>query len=298
MPRKEPALKLERSPLVFVLSQVRFPAVLKIEDHVPDIQEALRKLGFPRYSKEDIQQFSFGPAEQKLERDKRWVFVSRNRHEGVVLSSNFVVYETSDYDVFETFLDRFAPVLELIADTTGSEFAEQIGLRYVDLIRPTDQLTAGEFLRERVRGLSQENLGAKSSRHQFITQARTEHGDLFVRSFENSGSNMMPPDLMSTHLHFKVDPQELKDETYRILDIDHITKGEFDFRAAELVEKLWDLHEFSSKAFRAAVTDDALEFWRNESSPLLPQDNVTERSPLRSTALLTPPAQELPSPKR
>ena len=60
MPRKEPALKLERSPLVFVLSQVRFPAVLKIEDHVPDIQEALRKLGFPRYSKEDIQRFSFG----------------------------------------------------------------------------------------------------------------------------------------------------------------------------------------------------------------------------------------------
>jgi uncharacterized protein (TIGR04255 family) len=265
MPRKEPALKLERSPLVFVLSQVRFPAVLKMDGYVPDIQEALRKLGFPRYSKEDIQQFSFGPAEQRLERDKRWVFVSRNRDEGVVLSSNFVVYETSDYDVFETFLDRFAPVLELIGETTGSEFAEQIGLRYVDLIRRSDDLAASEFLRENVRGLSQEDLGAKTSRHQFITQARTEHGDLFVRSFENSGPDMMPPDLISTHLRFKVDREDLKDETYRILDIDHIAKGEFDFRSSELVERLWELHAFSSKAFRGAVTEQAIEFWREAS---------------------------------
>ncbi|HED12157.1 MAG TPA: TIGR04255 family protein [Gammaproteobacteria bacterium] len=265
MPRKEPALKLERSPLAFVLSQVRFPAVLKMEDRVPDIQEALRKQDFPRYNKEDIQQVTFSGNELKAERDKRWVFVSRSRHEAVILSSNFVVYETSDYDVFETFTERFSPVLKLIADATTTEFVEQLGLRYVDLIRPTENKAACEFLRENVRGLSQEDLGASSLRNQFSTQAHTEQGDLFVRSFENTGPNMVPPDLVSTHLRFKTNPDDLKDELYRILDIDHISKGEFDFHPEDLIQKLWDLHEFSSKAFEAAVTEEAIEFWKREA---------------------------------
>ena len=40
--RTEPALKLERSPLILVLSQIRFSPVLKMADFVPDIQEKMR----------------------------------------------------------------------------------------------------------------------------------------------------------------------------------------------------------------------------------------------------------------
>jgi uncharacterized protein (TIGR04255 family) len=266
--RKEPSLKLEQSPLVFVLSQVRFPAILKMRDHVPDIQEALRQTGFPRYSKEDIQQvtFAFGEPEIKAERDTRWVFANRNRTEAVVLATSFVMYETSDYDVFETFTDRFSAALDPIIASVEIDFAEQLGLRYVDLIRPTNGNNASDFLSERVRGLSLQDLGATRSRHQFTTQAETEHGDLHVRSFENTGPDFMPPDLVSTHLEFKVDPEEFKiDRPFRILDIDHITKGVFDFAAPALIEKLSDLHEYSSKAFRAAVTEEAIEFWKKKN---------------------------------
>jgi len=260
--RKEPPLKLERSPLVFVLSQVRFPALLKMADYVPDIQESLRDDGFSRFAKEDIQQVAFGGPELKTERDTRWVFPSRDCSEAVVLAPSFVVYETSKYDVFETFTDRFSKVLDLVASITRIEFAEQLGLRYVDLIQPAEGKAAADFLRERVRGLSEADLGAKTSRHQFMTQAKTEHGDLYVRSFENSGPNFMPPDLVSTHLQFRVQAEELKDDLYRVLDIDHIAKGEFDFTAEALVRKLWGLHEYSAKAFRAAVTEDAIKYWK------------------------------------
>ena len=102
--RKEPALKLKKSPLVFVLSQVRFSPILKMENYVPDIQEDLRKQGFPRYKKEDIQQVSFGGPDIRAERDNRWVFSSRDQTEAIVLAPTFVVYETTNYDVFETFV--------------------------------------------------------------------------------------------------------------------------------------------------------------------------------------------------
>lgn len=262
--RKQPALKLKRSPLVLVLSQVRFPAVLKMHEHIETMQDALRGQGFPRFEEEDVQQVTFGGPAPKVEQGKRWVFSSRNKTEAVMLAPAFVVYETTEYDVFETFTERFSPVLDLIATETDTEFAERIGLRYLDLIRPTDDLQASEFLRERVRGLSQKDLGAKHSRHQFITQATTEHGDLNVRSFENTGPEFLPADLVSTHLEFHVDPDELTGEVYRILDVDHIAKAEADFTSEAIIPELWKLHEYSSKAFLAAVTEDAIKFWKEK----------------------------------
>jgi uncharacterized protein (TIGR04255 family) len=260
--RKQPALKLERSPLVLVLSQIRFPAVLKMHQHIEAIQDALRGQRFQRFEEEQIQQVTFGGPAPKVEQGKRWVFSTRDKTEAVVLAPAFVVYETSNYDVFETFVERFSPVLDLIRAETETEFAERLGLRYLDLIRPTDELPASDFLRERVRGLSHEDLGAKHSRHQFVTQATTEHGDLNVRSFENTGPEFLPPDLVSTHLDFGVDPDQLTGEVYRILDIDHIAKAEVDFTSEALIAKLWQLHEYSSKAFLAAVTENAIKFWK------------------------------------
>jgi len=262
--RKQDALKLERSPLVLVLSQIRFPAVLKMHEYIETIQDALRGQGFPRFEEEQVQQVTFGGPGPKVELGKRWAFSSRDKTEAVILAPAFVVYETSKYDVFETFTKRLSPVLDLIREQTKTEFAEGLGLRYLDLIRPTEEQTASDFLRERVRGLSQEDLGAKHSRHQFITQATTEHGELNIRCFENTGPEFLPPDLVSTHLEFQVDLDELAGETYRILDIDHLTKTEVDFTSEVLIEKLWDLHEYSSKAFCASVTKDAIEFWKKE----------------------------------
>ncbi len=109
------------------------------------------------------------------------------------------------------FIEHFAPVLELIGSTVDVKFAEQVGLRYVDLIRPTADRPATDFLRENVRGLSRKDLGAKESRHQFVTQAQTEHGSLFVRSFDNTGPNVMPPDLASTKLDLQIDLDGLND---------------------------------------------------------------------------------------
>lgn len=262
--RKQAGLKLERSPLVLVLSQVRFPAVPKMRDHIESIQDALRSQGFPRFNEEEIQQVTLGGPNPKVDQSTRWVFASRDRTEAVIVSPTFVVYETSKYDVFETFTNRFSPVLDLIQEQTETEFAEQVGLRYLDLIRPTDDLLASEFLRECVRGLSPDDLGAKDSRHQFVTKASTDHGQLRVRSFENTGRDFLPADLASTHLEFDLDRDELADEFYLVLDTDHVAKVDVDFTSQKLIEKLRDLHEYSSKAFLAAVTEDAITYWKAE----------------------------------
>lgn len=262
--RREPPLKLERSPLVLVLSQIRFSALLTMEEHVPAIQADLRKLGYTRFADERIQQVAFGQGEPKTIVGTRWAFPNRPRTEVVIVAPSFLVYETSNYDVFETFVERISAVIQVVARATGIDFAEQVGLRYLDLIRQAGGKAASDFLRPHVRGLSSDDLSAKVTGHQFTTQAQSASGDLYVRSFEKSGPGFLPPDLVSTHLEFKPDAEQLAEETYRLLDIDHIAKREVGFAPEPLAELLWALHDVSSKAFRAAVTQEAVDFWKKE----------------------------------
>lgn len=261
--RRQPSLKLEHSPLVFVLVQVRFPAVLKMSQHVPDIQESLRHAGFSKYVEEQTQQIVFAP-EIKTESERRWLFASRDQREAALLTNDFVVYETTRYDIFETFLARFRQIVDVVKERVGIEYAEQVGLRYVDLIRPTEERPARDFLRESLRGLSNEELGVSQARQQFVMKAKSPHGDLYLRSFENSGKKFLPPDLDATHLKFDVEPAA--EEIFRVLDFDHIFRGEVDFGSDDLVEKLWALHDSSSKAFQCAVTTDAIAFWKGKGA--------------------------------
>ena len=258
-------MKLYRSPLILVLAQIRFSPVLKMEEYVPSIQAELRKQGFSWYRSEQIQEVIFMGSEVKAEPKKRWVFATRDRREAVILAPDFVVYETLQYDIFETFINQFKPVLELLKMQASLDFVEKVGLRYIDLIRPSDGKAANDFICESLRGLAKEQLNATAALHQFMIQANTPEGDLFIRSFENTGPDYLPPDLISTHMDFEVTIGEK--ELFRILDIDHISKTQnIDFDPTILIDKLWALHESSEEAFRAATTPEAIEFWKSKGN--------------------------------
>jgi len=258
----DPSQKFQRPPVIMVLAQVRFPAILKMPAHVPEIQNLLREQGFARYAEEQTQQVIFGP-QIKTETGNRWVFARRDRREAVFLAMNFVVYQTSQYEVFGTLAKKFGEVLSVIKGQTGIEFADQLGLRYVDLIRQADGTMPRDFLLEPIRGLTSDELGALSAQCQFVIQAKTQHGDLYLRSFEGSGGDFMPPDLISTHLDYGVTVSD--DESFRILDFDHISRCEVDFEPDAVLDKMRVMHESMSRAFYAAVTPEAIEYWRTGS---------------------------------
>lgn len=260
--RTTPPLKLYKSPLILVLAQIRFSPVLLIKDFIPVIQEELRKQKYSDYRAEQIQQVMFTGTDVKTEQTNRWVFASRDRRHAVIIAPDFVIYETSNYDVFETFLERFRPVLDLVQNKVGPDFAKQVGLRYVDLIRPTQTRTASEFLCEGLRGLPKEKLNVPSAFQQFTAQTPTPYGELNIRSLEGSYETILPPDLASSHIELALpsDPSEV----CRTLDIDHISQSEVDFAPSALLDRLWDLHGPAADAFLAATTPEAIAFWKEE----------------------------------
>lgn len=256
---REP-MKLERSPLVLVLAQVRFAPVALMGDYIPRIQDALRREGFVWFQEERMQEVVLGPNPEG-KAAKRWIFSSRQKDEAAVLAPDFVAYETSAYDVFETFTTRLRTLLEVVREKAEVALSSRIGLRYVNLIRETDGMSSRELLQPSIQGLTCEQLGTEECRHHSFTEARTpQQGTIRVQTIESTGQAVLPPDLTNTRLELRTRPDET--ELFRILDIDHFSKANRDFDPKTIEDALWDLHEYTEKAFRSTVTEDAIQIWR------------------------------------
>lgn len=253
--------KLSKSPLVMVLAQVRFAPVLQIQKFIPDLQEELRKNGFPHFVEEQVQELVFGGTVPPVRSSSRWIFGAPDWRKTVVFSQDFVVIETSDYDRFETFSNEFEKILNLAKEKIDLGRSERIGLRYVNLIRGQKSKSPYLFLRQEMRGFSAVEFGdVKSVQSTCLSQAITDVGRLLVRAVHTDDGSHIPPELASTKLQFPDKPKP--GEQISFLDIDH--NGEFpgDFDVSALIAELGKLHQYSDITFEKAVTPEALELWK------------------------------------
>lgn len=251
-------LKLEKSPLVLTLAQVRFSPVLQMKEYLPRIQEVLRKDGFPNFRENVVQELLFGQS-IKTERRERWLFSNKGQTETVVLTRDFVVLECSRYEVFDKFVERFRSVLDLIATEVETELSNRLGLRYVNLIRPEGEESVFDYLKPGLTGLPAAELGADSLLYRFESVAKTSEGQLALRVLQTEDGTFLPPGLDQSDLAFDVEVHA--GDLVTTLDIDHFSAEERDFDPSALLEEFWKLHEYTDRAFRAAVTEHAMRQW-------------------------------------
>lgn len=256
MPRVRPALKLDSCPLVFTLAQVRFSPVLVMDEYIPRIQEALRQEGYPKFAAESIGEIVIGP-QPSIGSTARWLFVNKQADKSVVLSPTFVAVETTNYDVFDSLLADLVKVVDILRNVVQVEFVERLGLRYVNLVRPSAGESVADYVKPGLLGLTPEELGVENVVQRHESRARTPYGQLVVRLLQ--GDRILPPDLDSTAL--KVERTIETDETATLLDIDHFSVGEWNFDNSEVSSAMWELHEFTDAAFRTAVTAYAMKAW-------------------------------------
>ncbi|MDK1022403.1 MAG: TIGR04255 family protein, partial [Candidatus Hydrogenedentes bacterium] len=114
MKRTLDPLFLPRSPLVLVIAQVRISTILKMEDYVPDVQEALRKKGYPEYKYEEGAEVTVSGNQIISKRTQRWFFLNASNTDAVILSTDFVALSTTEYKKFEDFSSSLEDVLACI----------------------------------------------------------------------------------------------------------------------------------------------------------------------------------------
>lgn len=255
--RSNPPLHLSRTPLIYVVAQVRFSAVMAIEKYVPEIQEKLRHR-YPWFQRSKIQEFVFqAEGAPNISFSDRYEFLQRDKRTGVVLMSNSVALHTNKYSSYEAFELEFISALNAVHESIGIGLVDRIGLRYVDLVRLDANETWADYIKPGLLGLDAASVGASEPTCQSVWTGKTGLGNLAFRYIRSESP--IPPDLTPVSLTYEglLRPKEIG----TVLDFDHYSETTREFELEAVVGAIGNLHDNLDRAFRSAVTPFALKQW-------------------------------------
>jgi uncharacterized protein (TIGR04255 family) len=276
MPAKRncPYKPLSKQPLALVLAQVRFSPILTIEEYVPQIQEFLRKNGYPVYSNQ--QNFVFelipvGPVNVKQTAITQWRFESPSQNAVVILDKEQVIFQTSNYTNFENFMKNFITILECVLQVTEHDkfgVFVRFGLRYVDQIRKqSDTDDIDSYLRPQLRGMVCSEYADDRKQYSIATLGSTKpaddfEGQLAVRVFRGEKGLDLPPDLIHSAPanRKKVTP----DEDIAMVDMDHYWIGSTGpgIQITKIAEMFYRLHDtIINGFFNSVISEEGIKKW-------------------------------------
>lgn len=237
------------SPLIEVICQLRFPAILSIGAKEPvEFQEAVRG-DFPRYAARQEQPapkvVGLGGPSPKVEAQSavtNYNFISADGAWKLNLTSNFIALSTLRYRHWEEFAQRLDKPLAQFIQIYRPAFFERIGLRYVNAISRKN-LGLQDFLWDDL--LKSHCLG-------ILSEPDVEEGDVSKCSLDVEGA-LAGGCRMKLHAGpgllggGKGDP-----EVKFILDGDFSAAG--NLSAEQVPGRLEDLHRYAVRFFQGAIT--------------------------------------------
>jgi len=247
--------------------------------YVPEIQDRVRRQGFPRFLQSKIQQVRISalpvglslppspPNFDVIEVD-RWEFQNADRTMGIVVVKDSVALHMSRYTSFEQFCALFEQGLNVVHEVASLALIERVGLRYVDLIVPGEDEGFEQFFGERLLGPEKELLEVEDSLYGMDFRGRTTTGTLTVKVAQNDAGMMLPPDLSPSTLSHDLPALKPK-QKIALLDIDHsieFAEKAKEFSTETVSDLLWRLHHNTDLAFRHSVKPEALEKWKRSSA--------------------------------
>lgn len=262
MPRSLPRVKLDRSPLAMVLVQARFSNRPDLESRLPVFRKACEDLGYPVFRPGRVRTVNVGAIGPADTFDApRWDFLDKSQRWSILLSPEYLMLQTTEYDVFEGFLARWKAVLQ-VAGTLEIPVIERLGLRYVDLVQPSDGEPLSDYLVPAFAGFEPDPRMKLDRRHHMAASVfGTPQGQMLVRVSPALSST--PPDLDNLHLKGVAQPGT----GAVFLDFDHSSTEVLDFDPDGIEAATDALHDAPDRLFREVATPKAMSAWGLRSQP-------------------------------
>lgn len=240
---------LPRAPLVRVLAQIRFPAILAIRnpDNVAIFQEAIRP-NYPLLQEDRVHHVVLPTAgEPEIKEGVIWRFRSRDDDWRVSLGIDFIALETKAYHSREDFLDRFHIVVGEVESAFNPVEAQRLGIRYIDRIVAPDVNRIAELVKSEVLGVALADISRTARYIMTQTHLEAEEGDIQARWGHFPAGATFDPEAI-----------EPIDEASWILDLDMATQQSQDFTVDGLLTTATGFAERIYTVFRWMVTDEFL----------------------------------------
>lgn len=250
---------LKNSPLIRVIAQVNFPAIVSIEksEYIGAFQEAIREK-YPVLHPEQTQGVTFGiqgiiPIPPQV----TWRFMDTpdNWTWRVSLAPNFVALEAKAYLSRSDFLQRLENILVALNENFAPKFIERFGLRYIDRVISPELRDIASLVKPEIAGMMSASF--KEAIHQTINECiftiPTRDEQIAARW-----------GLMQPGVTFDSSAIDRIDEECWILDLDMSLAKNRGFSVENLMSEGKFFAERLYTFFRWAVNDDFLQRFGGE----------------------------------
>lgn len=246
-----PSIPLSRSPLTFVVVQVRFPLVASISDEsfIGPFQEKIRGT-YGDLRREDEAQILLGPdGVQSAKGGVVWRFSDGADGWEVALAPEFVALATNHYTNREDFLSRLGQLIGALDEWLRPPKVRRLGVRYIDRVDEQDHLQRlSELLRPEILG----------PRNVPRPEAVTLNNVLTDCDYRFSDESVLRARWGFLGPRTTFDPAIAPVESASwVLDLD-ASHGERDFDVAAIADQVQLFTDRIYRYFRWAVTDDFL----------------------------------------
>ena len=257
--------QLPNAPLIYVLAQIVFTRVPKMGSYWEDFHQAI----FDRYPQaltERIRQIQLQDEDEASTSDSiRWNMLDREKREGIILAPESLIFHATSYTTSDDFFDRLEFVLTKLAGILPRNIeVNRLGLRYVDLLLPSEDLPVDEQVSGKLGSISLDDVGCAFQKLEEVTRYTTpEKGDLVIRHRQSLGSDILPGDLFPTNLKNAplLEKEKPENATVGLIDFDHYVHLESEFKPGVIIDKFKTMHTISSKAFKITTTPKARQLW-------------------------------------
>ncbi len=262
--------KMKSAPVYFTIAQVRFNAILSLETYAPQIQDRLRKEGFPDFQKAVLATINLNmnlaptseggsPPQLPMAQTARFMFGNMERTSGFILDQGALSFQTTEYDVFETFLQTFLKGLQAVNEAVSLSYTDRVGLRYLDAVFPKADETVRDYLSASILGLT-ETIDDTIVHSFSETLVKRESVNVRSRVIIQDGAMGFPPDLQPMTLKVGERFTQLRGR-HAIIDTDGWSEAREPFNLDRIREQLGSIHAGIERTFRASVTENALKIW-------------------------------------
>ena len=189
---------------------------------------------------------------------QRWEYRNREETWSVLVTEDSVILQTTAYTRFEEFAERLQfAVNTVLAESEHDGFGviHRVGLRYIDVVRPSAGKSFRSYLRRDLHGVPDEVF--QPGRHLLHVESRGETvvggdpGTMTVRIVQNDRGHSLPPDLTAAAPKYSrsAGPGEL----LTLIDMDHYVEGTFDPDPEWVVARACELHDHIVETFHEHV---------------------------------------------
>ncbi|WP_232229503.1 TIGR04255 family protein [Marichromatium purpuratum] len=262
--------RMSNAPVYYALAQAHFNPVAAMAKYVNQIQDRLRREGYPLFEPQEVTHLVVprpGQAQQpepKIQQTTSWLLANQDRTAGFVLLPSSITFQTTNYDTHETFIPELLRGLSAVHEEVSLDHVGRLGLRYLDAVLPRSGEQVEQYFADGVHGVKFDAPCQHAmSESVFSTKVGplVTSGTLVVRVYRANAPLGFPPDLSQNGLTPNARFAMTEPCDHGVLDTDHFCSGRMPINPDELEAQLHSLHASVKSVFMKATTDHARETW-------------------------------------